>query len=76
MKDKVAAVIDKLRPYLQNDGGDIQLVNVDEASGIVKVALQGACCGCPHAAMTLKAGVEARLKEEVPEVTEVVNVPM
>jgi Fe-S cluster biogenesis protein NfuA len=73
MEEKVRAVVEELRPMLQMDGGDIELVGVEE-DGLVKVRLKGACSGCPHAAMTLKAGVEARLKEQVPEVTEVVNV--
>ena len=73
MKEKVEAAIKELRPMLQADGGDVELVEVDE-NGTVKVRLQGACSGCPHAAMTLKEGIEARLKEAVPEVTEVVAV--
>jgi len=74
MKDKVAVVIGKLRPLLQADGGDIDLVSVDEPTGVVSVRLQGACKGCPSAAMTLKMGVERHLKDRVPGVTEVVNV--
>ncbi len=72
METKVQATIEKIRPMLQADGGDIKLINVDEGSGKVTVELQGACHGCPHAAMTLKNGVEAILKQEVPEVSEVV----
>jgi len=60
---------------LQADGGDIELVNVDESTGVVGVRLQGACKGCPGAAMTLKMGVERHLKAKVPDVTEVVSVP-
>jgi Fe-S cluster biogenesis protein NfuA len=75
MKDKVQGVIETIRPALQADGGDIELVNVDESTGKVSVRLQGACKGCPGAAMTLKMGVERRLKQEVPEVSEVVPVP-
>ncbi len=56
-----------IRPYLQADGGDIELVNIEE-NGVVKVKLRGACGGCPSALITLKQGVEARLKEEIPEV--------
>ena len=74
MKDKVANVIEAIRPLLQADGGDIELVGVDEETGKVSVRLQGACKGCPGAQMTLKMGVERKLKEEVPEVTEVVAV--
>jgi Fe-S cluster biogenesis protein NfuA len=73
VKERVAAVIDQIRPYLQNDGGDIELVDVDD-NGVVQVRLRGACAGCPGAAMTLKNGVERNLKEHVPEVTEVVPV--
>lgn len=75
MKDKVQSVIDAIRPLLQQDGGDIELVNVAEDTGVVSVRLQGACKGCPGAQMTLKMGVERHLKEKVPEVTEVVAVP-
>ena len=74
MKDKVAVIIGKLRPLLQADGGDIDLVSVDEPTGVVSVRLQGACKGCPSAAMTLKMGVERHLKDRVPGVTEVVAV--
>ena len=71
---KVQAVIDRIRPLLQADGGDIELVNFDEAKGLVSVRLRGACSGCPGAAMTLKMGVERHLKERVPEVKEVLAV--
>ena len=74
IKDKVIEVIDGIRPMLQNDGGDIELVEVT-ADNSVKVRLQGACKGCPSAAMTLKMGVERMLKQRVPEVKEVVAVP-
>ena len=72
MKDKVQQAIDKIRPSLQADGGDIELVDVDE-KGVVKVRLTGACHGCPMAQMTLKNGVEKFLKKEIPEVTAVVS---
>ena len=68
---RVQGVIDQIRPMLQADGGDIEVVEVDEGTGVVSVRLQGACKGCPGAAMTLKMGVERHLKEKVPEVTEV-----
>ncbi|MGD0785803.1 MAG: NifU family protein [Sedimentisphaerales bacterium] len=74
MKDKVIEVIDGIRPMLQNDGGDIELVEVT-ADNSVKVRLQGACRGCPGAAMTLKMGVERMLKQRVPEVKELISVP-
>lgn len=69
--DRVRAVIDRLRPLLQADGGDIELVSVEEPTGKVSVRLKGACRGCPSAAITLKMGVERHLKERVPEVREV-----
>ena len=74
MKEQVQGVIDEIRPLLQADGGDIELIEVGE-DGVVKVRLQGACKGCPGAAMTLKMGVERHMKERVPEVTEVLAVP-
>lgn len=74
MREKVEKVIQDLRQYLQMDGGDIELVDVDEKTGEVKVRLKGACHGCPMAIVTLTQGVEARLKEQVPEVTKVIAV--
>lgn len=73
LQDRVASVINQLRPAIQSDGGDLELVDVD-ANGVVQVRLHGACIGCPSAAMTLKFGVERNLKQHVPEVTEVVCV--
>lgn len=73
MKDRVADIIRQLRPAVQSDGGDIELVGVDE-SGVVTVRLHGACIGCPSAAITLKMGVEQSLKDNIPEVTKVVCV--
>ena len=70
---KVSEVIDSIRPMLQNDGGDIELVTVDP-DHTVRVRLQGACRGCPGAQMTLKMGVERLLKQRVAEVKEVVAV--
>ena len=74
LKAKVQPVIDRIRPMLQADGGDIELVDVNETTGEVSVRLQGACRGCPGAAMTLKMGVERHLKEKVPQVKSVVAV--
>jgi Fe-S cluster biogenesis protein NfuA len=74
LKEKVVKVVENLRPFLQADGGDIELVDVDEKTGEVQVRLQGACSGCPMAQVTLTQGVEARLKEELPEVTKVTAV--
>jgi Fe-S cluster biogenesis protein NfuA len=70
---QVKEVIQSIRPMLQNDGGDIELVGIDE-DNTVKVRLQGACKGCPGAQMTLKMGVERLLKERLPDVKEVVAV--
>lgn len=72
MKEKVQAAIDKIRPMLQADGGDVELVAVD--GGLVKVRLKGACAGCPMSQMTLKNGIERVLKEQIPEVESVENV--
>jgi len=66
---KVQRAIDELRPNLQADGGDVELLSVD--NGIVKVKLKGACAGCPMSAMTIKWGVETFLKKKVPEVVRV-----
>ncbi len=73
MKEQVLAALQKVRPSLQADGGDIELVSV-EADGVVKVRLRGACGSCPMSTMTLKMGVEKILKQEVPGVKEVVSV--
>jgi Fe-S cluster biogenesis protein NfuA len=73
MKERVQTIIDKIRPDLQADGGDIELVDVT-ADGIVKVRLHGACHGCPGAAMTLKMGVERTLKKHIPEIKSVEKV--
>ena len=73
MKDRVQNVINQIRPNLQADGGDVELVDVAE-DGVVKVRLTGACRGCPMSQMTLKMGIEKFLKKEVPEVKEVLSV--
>ena len=72
MKEKVEAALAKVRPMLLADGGDVELIEVTD--GVVKVKLTGACGGCPMATMTLKGGIERALKEEVPDVKEVVAV--
>ena len=72
-KEKIKEVIDKIRPGLQADGGDVEIVEITE-DGVVKVKLLGACSGCPMSTMTLKNGIEKTLKKEVPEVKEVVSV--
>jgi Fe-S cluster biogenesis protein NfuA len=72
MKEKVESALAKIRPMLQADGGDVELVAVE--GGVVKLRLKGSCAGCPVAQMTLKQGIERVLKEQIPEVKEVVAV--
>ena len=69
MKEKIQKALDKIRPMLQADGGDVEFVDVKD--GVVKVRLQGACAGCPMSQMTLKNGIEKILKKEIPEVKSV-----
>jgi Fe-S cluster biogenesis protein NfuA len=73
MKEEVEKVLELVRPGLQADGGDVELVEVTD-DGIVKVRLKGACGSCPMATVTLKMGIERAVKEKVPGVTEVVQV--
>jgi Fe-S cluster biogenesis protein NfuA len=73
LKQDVEQALDKIRPFLQRDGGDIQLIDVTD-DGIVKVQLTGACQGCPMSQMTLKQGVEKALMKEVPGVKEVQSI--
>ncbi len=70
MQEKIKQALDKVRPSLQADGGDVELIGVDD-KGVVKVRLTGACGGCPMATMTLRNGIEKTLKKEVPEITAV-----
>jgi Fe-S cluster biogenesis protein NfuA len=71
-KERIEKIIDeKIRPYLEADGGGLEFVDFDEATGVVRVRLRGACAGCAGAQMTLSMGVEAALKEEIPEVKRV-----
>lgn len=70
MKEKIEQALTKIRPALQADGGDVELVDVG-VNGVVKVRLKGACGGCPMSQLTLKMGIERILKKEVPEVTSV-----
>ncbi len=72
MKEKIQAVIDKVRPMLQADGGDVELVDV--VGAVVRVRLKGACAGCPMSKMTLKNGIERFLKKELPEIESVESV--
>ncbi len=73
MKERVELALAKVRPALQADGGDVELVDIG-ADGVVKVRLKGACGGCPMSQLTLKMGIERILKKEVPEVTAVESV--
>ncbi|HDP69083.1 MAG TPA: NifU family protein [Candidatus Marinimicrobia bacterium] len=73
MKEKVKKVLEAVRPFLQADGGDVELVDVTD-DGIVKVRLTGACGGCPMSTYTLKMGIENKLKKELPEVKAVEQV--
>ena len=72
-REKLEAVLDKVRPSIQADGGDVELINIRE-DNVVEVRLKGACNGCPMATFTLKAGIERIVKEEIPEVVEVISV--
>ena len=74
MREKIEAALDTIRPFLQADGGDVELVDVDEPQGVVSVRLTGACGGCPMSQMTLANGVEKAIREYVPEVKRVVPV--
>ena len=67
--ENVETVLDELRPYLMSDGGNVELVELD--GPIVKLRLQGACGSCPSSAMTLRMGIERRLKEMIPEIAEI-----
>ncbi len=74
LKKKVEAALAEVRPYLEADGGGVQLVGIDEAAKIVKVRLTGGCACCPSAGMTLKNGVEAAIRKNAPEIKSVVAV--
>ena len=72
MREKIEAALKQIRPALVADGGNVELVDVDE--GVVKLRLTGACSGCPMATMTLRLGIERALKEQVPEIKEVLAI--
>jgi len=72
LKEKVEAALNKIRPMLQADGGNVELVDVSP-DGVVKVKLTGACSGCPMSQMTLKMGIEKALKKEIPQIKEVIS---
>ena len=73
MREQVEKALEEIKPYLQADGGDVELVDVTE-EGVVKLRLTGACGGCPMSTYTLKLGIEQKLKEKIPEVKEVQQV--
>jgi Fe-S cluster biogenesis protein NfuA len=73
MREKIEAALNKVRPMLQRDGGDVEFIDVTD-DGVVQLRLKGACGGCPMATMTLKNGIERVLREQVPEVTQVIAV--
>lgn len=72
-KEQVEKILDEIRPMLQADGGNIELVDLDQKKGVVKVKLTGGCAGCPMAQLTLKGYVEQTLKEKLPEVKKIEN---
>jgi len=74
MEKEIKKILEKIRPGLQMDGGDVELVEVDEKKGIVKVRLMGHCAHCPMSQMTLKMGIEAEIKKEVKGIKEVVAI--
>jgi len=74
VREKVEEVLERIRPALRLDGGDVELVDVDEEKGVVTVSLLGACGGCPMSTYTLKMGIEQEIRAAVPEVKEVVAV--
>ena len=74
IREKVQGVINLIRPAVQADGGDIELVDVKD-DGVVQIRFHGACHGCPSSTMTLQMGIERNLREKVPEITAVVPVP-
>ena len=74
MEEKIKKVLEKIRPSLQADGGDVRFVGFNKESGVLKVELMGMCVGCPMAQVTLKQGIEAEIKKEIPELKEVMSV--
>ncbi len=73
LRERVEHVINWMRPIIQSDGGDIELVDVSDA-GVVSIRFHGACVGCPSSSATLKLGIERNLREKVPEITQVISV--
>ncbi|MCO6438926.1 MAG: NifU family protein [Phycisphaerae bacterium] len=73
LRVRIQAVLDRLRPMIHNDGGDVEFVDVDD-KGVVSVRLRGACVGCPSSSLTLALGIERNLRDEIPEVSRVICV--
>lgn len=73
LRDRVTRILDRIRPAVQSDGGDVEMVDVSD-QGVVTIRLHGACVGCPSSQMTLKVGIEKNLKDYIPEVTQVVAI--
>ena len=73
LKERVAAIMERIRPAIQADGGDIELVDITD-EGVVQVRFHGACVGCPSSSMTLKAGIERNIIAHIPEIKEVIAV--
>lgn len=71
---RVDEVLDRIRPYVQSDGGHVELVSVDEAEGVANIRFQGACSGCPSSAITLQMGIENEIRTSVPEIRQVIAV--
>lgn len=74
IKNQIATALDEIRPFLQKDGGDVEFVDYDTESGILKVKLMGACRGCPYSQMTLANGIKRTLQQNFPQLNDVVNV--
>ena len=74
MRDRIEAVLEEVRPALAMHGGNVELVGVDEGSGVVRMRFLGACKGCPMSSLTMKMGIEAALMDAIPSVTEVIAV--
>ncbi len=74
MEERIEEALEMIRPALMADGGNVQLVDVDEDNGIVRVQLMGACSGCPSSQITLAMGIERAIKEKVPEIKQVLSV--
>lgn len=74
MQEKIKKSLEKIRPHLQADGGDVQFIAWDDNTGVLEVQLKGMCVGCPMAQITLKEGIEKEIQKDIPEVKKVINV--